>query len=100
MSTNDKARLATRLRVRKFREKRKQFDMREVRFEASASERVLLALISREAGAPVSELLREWIDKESLSLGYRVEEVQKMLQSGLDSDQILAHFQQKKADQT
>lgn len=99
MSTSDKTRHATKLRVRKLREKRKQFNMKEVRFDASESERVLLALIARVEGTPVSELMREWIDQQAIQRGYHVEEVQKMLKNGLNSDQILAHFQQKNTDQ-
>jgi hypothetical protein len=57
-------------------------------------------LVARDMGAPVCELMREWLDQAAIKLGYRVEDVQKMLKNGHDSDQILAHFMQKKADQS
>lgn len=99
MNTADKKRQAARVRVRRFREKRRQFDIQDVRIPMSKTERLLLRILAERHHCTPAEYVRQAITDIGVCQKITLENLQKMLLEGADSDQICAHFSANKADQ-
>jgi hypothetical protein len=99
MNTADKKRQAARVRVRRFREKRRQFDIQDVRIPMSKTERLLLRILAERHQYTPAEYVRLVLTDTGVCQKITLEKLQTMLLEGADSDQICAHFNANKADQ-
>lgn len=99
MNTADKKRQAARLRVRRFREKRRQFDIQDVRIPMSKTERLLLRILAERHQYTPAEYVRLVLTDTGVCQKITLEKLQKMLSEGADSDQICAYFNTNKTDQ-
>lgn len=99
MNTADKKRQAARLRVRRFREKRRQFDIQDVRIPMSKTERLLLRILAERHHCTPAEYVRQVLTDTGGCQKITLEKLQRMLLEGADSDQVCAHFSANKADQ-
>lgn len=92
MNTVERKRQAARVRVRRYREKRRQFDIQDVRIPMSKTERLLLRILAERHQYTPAEYVRILLIDMGAGQKITLEKLQKMLLDGADSDQICQFF--------
>lgn len=92
MNTAEQKRQAARARVRRHREKRRQFDIQDVRIPMSKTERLLLRILAERHQYTPAEYVRLVLTDTGVCQKVTLEKLQQMLQEGTDPDQICQYF--------